>query len=194
MSFVRPIARSRSPHRRLLIQAFALILLTAAAFLLLAWYELHEATKPPRAGETLNPYITAAHLVAARADAAAEQAAALELVAAESAALSDSAALNGTAAVGGKPAAAQTVRVDVNRLERLLNLAGELIIDLTRLQEVDKRVRVSCSDGGAATMLTDVTAHFGRVIGDLQDGIMKTRMLPIDQGRHAIGCFAGLEE
>jgi hypothetical protein len=74
MSFVRPIprspAQSPSPHRRLLIQACALILLTAAAFLLLAWYELHEATKPPRAGEPLNPYVTAAHLVAARADAA----------------------------------------------------------------------------------------------------------------------------
>ncbi|MET0232956.1 MAG: hypothetical protein ABW186_18650 [Rhodanobacteraceae bacterium] len=68
MPFIRPIARSRPPHRRLLAQASALVLLTAAAFLLLAWYELHEAGKPLRAGRPLNPYVAAAHVVAARAD------------------------------------------------------------------------------------------------------------------------------
>ena len=67
MSFVRPIARSRPARHRLLTQSVALILLTVGAFLLLAWYEVHEATKPLRAGEPLNPYVTAAHLVAARA-------------------------------------------------------------------------------------------------------------------------------
>lgn len=55
--------------RRLLIRLSALILLTAAAFLLLAWHEQHEADKPLRAGEPLDPSIAAAHLVAARADA-----------------------------------------------------------------------------------------------------------------------------
>jgi len=74
MSFVRPIARTRlpsqPPHRRLLIQAGALVLMTAAAFLLLAWYELHDAGKPLRAGQPLNPYVAAAHVVAARADVA----------------------------------------------------------------------------------------------------------------------------
>ena len=70
MSFVRPIPRSRPSRRRMLKQAVALIVLVAAAFLVLAWYDWHQSTKPPRAGEPVNPYVTAAHLVAARADAA----------------------------------------------------------------------------------------------------------------------------
>jgi hypothetical protein len=47
MSLVQPIALSRSPRRRrLLIRASALLLVTATAFLLFAWYEGSEATKP----------------------------------------------------------------------------------------------------------------------------------------------------
>ncbi len=69
MSFVRPVARSRPSRRRLLKRAGASVLLIAAAFAVLAWHQWHDAAKPPRAGEPVNPYLTAAHLVAARTDA-----------------------------------------------------------------------------------------------------------------------------
>jgi len=85
---------------------------------------------------------------------------------------------------GGEPPQvrrSQTVRVDVDRLEQLLNLVGELIIDNTRLHEVTHRMmqKQHREDSDLAT-LSDIANHFGLIIGDLQEGMMKTRMLPIE--------------
>ncbi|QMV41413.1 chemotaxis protein CheA [Cohnella cholangitidis] len=75
----------------------------------------------------------------------------------------------------------QTVRVDVKRLEHLLNLVGELIIDNTRLKEVRKRLDERYKQETEVAMLGEVTDHLNRVIAELQEGMMKTRMLPIEQ-------------
>ncbi|MFD0672316.1 chemotaxis protein CheW [Cohnella sp. GCM10027633] len=74
-----------------------------------------------------------------------------------------------------------TVRVDVNRLEHLMNLVGELIIDNTRLQEVKRRFGDRFKQEPETALLTDVTDHLSRVVSELQDGMMKTRMMPIEQ-------------
>lgn len=75
----------------------------------------------------------------------------------------------------------QTVRVDVNRLEHLLNLVGELIIDNTRLQDVKRRFAERFKQEPETALLGDVTDHLSRVVSELQDGMMKTRMMPIEQ-------------
>jgi two-component system chemotaxis sensor kinase CheA len=75
----------------------------------------------------------------------------------------------------------QTVRVDVDRLERLLNFVGELIIDNTRLHEVKNRLSQQFQDHQDVNVLSEIASHFSRVIGELQEGMMKTRMLPIEQ-------------
>ncbi|MEI7026356.1 chemotaxis protein CheW [Paenibacillus sp. y28] len=80
-----------------------------------------------------------------------------------------------------KPAVQTTVRVDVARLERLLDLVGELIIDQTRLQEVKERLNDRFKNESEVILMNDISNHLGRVVSDLQDGIMKTRMLPIEQ-------------
>ena len=75
-----------------------------------------------------------------------------------------------------------TVRVDVERLEYLMNLVGELVIDQTRL--VDVRGRFAQKDISYETefeVLDEVTNHLSRVISELQEGMMKTRMLSIEQ-------------
>ena len=75
-----------------------------------------------------------------------------------------------------------TVRVDVDKLEHLMNLVGELVIDQTRL--VDVRGRFSNKTDTLEDefeVLDDVTNHISRIIGELQEGMMKTRMLPIEQ-------------
>ncbi|HVT31874.1 MAG TPA: hypothetical protein VHE32_04470 [Rhodanobacteraceae bacterium] len=69
MHFVRPIRRSRSRPRRLLAEAIAALAVVGAAFALLAWHAARDAAKPPRAGEPIDPYVTAAHIVVARAEA-----------------------------------------------------------------------------------------------------------------------------
>ncbi|SFS59714.1 chemotaxis protein CheW [Paenibacillus sp. BC26] len=74
-----------------------------------------------------------------------------------------------------------TVRVDVNRLEHLLNLVGELIIDNTRIREVRRRFEERFKQEPETVLLGEITDHLGRVIAELQEGTMKTRMMPIEQ-------------
>ncbi|MFC5530370.1 chemotaxis protein CheW [Cohnella yongneupensis] len=92
-----------------------------------------------------------------------------------------------TAEAGAKPGKdakvqiQQTVRVDINRLEHLLNLVGELIIDNTRLQDVKRKFGERFKQEPENALLSDVTDHLSRVVSELQDGMMKTRMMPIEQ-------------
>ncbi len=75
-----------------------------------------------------------------------------------------------------------TVRVDVDKLEHLMNLVGELVIDQTRLIDVKNRFHSKSSQFfEELEILSEVTTHFNRVISELQEGMMKTRMLPIEQ-------------
>jgi two-component system, chemotaxis family, sensor kinase CheA len=77
---------------------------------------------------------------------------------------------------------ASTVRVDVDRLEHLMNLVGELVIDQTRLVDVRGRFAEKEMDSESEfEVFDDVTNHLSRVISELQEGMMKTRMLPIEQ-------------
>lgn len=90
--------------------------------------------------------------------------------------------VNGNSAIHDKAKVASTVRVDVDKLEHLMNLVGELVIDQTRLIDVrgrlaDKDIR----DEAEFEILDEVTNHLGRVVAELQEGMMKTRMLPIEQ-------------
>lgn len=73
----------------------------------------------------------------------------------------------------------QTVRVDVARLDNLMNLVGELVIDRTRISQI---VNDLAKDGHDETIdsLEETVSHIGRISSDLQDQIMKARMLPIE--------------
>jgi two-component system chemotaxis sensor kinase CheA len=75
----------------------------------------------------------------------------------------------------------QTVRVDVERLESLLNLVGELVIDNTRLAALKKTFHHHVKDRNAVQLFDEISNHISRVVSDLQTGMMKTRMFPIDQ-------------
>ncbi|TBL75071.1 chemotaxis protein CheW [Paenibacillus thalictri] len=86
-----------------------------------------------------------------------------------------------TAGSETKARGSQTVRVDVQRIEHLINLVGELIIDQTRLQEAGKQLRARFKGESEIALLEDITHHISRVIAELQEGMMKTRMLPIEQ-------------
>lgn len=77
--------------------------------------------------------------------------------------------------------ATQTVRVDVQRLENLMNLVGELVIDRTRLADVNGGLKARLGTEELVETLEEVTVHVGRIIGDLQEEIMKARMFPIEQ-------------
>uniref|UniRef100_UPI0003F79D2C chemotaxis protein CheW n=1 Tax=Carboxydothermus ferrireducens TaxID=54265 RepID=UPI0003F79D2C len=76
----------------------------------------------------------------------------------------------------------QTVRVDVQKLDTLMNLVGELVIDRTRLLSViDKLYTLSRENNELVETLAEISSHVGQITTDLQDVIMKARMLPIAQ-------------
>jgi two-component system chemotaxis sensor kinase CheA len=73
----------------------------------------------------------------------------------------------------------QTVRVDVARLDNLMNLVGELVIDRTRIAQIGNYLSNRFSDPNIDALSETVT-HIGRITSDLQDQIMKARMMPIE--------------
>lgn len=87
------------------------------------------------------------------------------------------------AAAGAQPAkkteTGQTVRVDVARLDNLMNLVGELVIDRTRIAQIGTDLSNSM-DGPIVDALTETVSHIARITTDLQDQIMKARMMPIE--------------
>ncbi|MEK5397835.1 chemotaxis protein CheA [Paenibacillus sp. FSL K6-2859] len=76
----------------------------------------------------------------------------------------------GAAKTGGAPS--RTIRVDIERLDVLMNLFSELLIDRVRLEQLASEVQ----NGD----LTETVEHMGRVSGDLQNIVMKLRMVPVD--------------
>ena len=80
------------------------------------------------------------------------------------------------------PAQEATIRVDVNRLESLLNLVGELVLEKNRVLGLARTYRrMSDSDNAFGDQLEQVSSALDRVTGDLQLGIMKTRMQAMEK-------------
>lgn len=88
-----------------------------------------------------------------------------------------------TGAAGTEPAAhaMQTVRVGVDRLDTLMNLVGELVIDRTRIGQIEASLTAKYRGERLVSGLNEASLHLGRVINELQEQIMRIRMLPVDQ-------------
>ena len=67
----------------------------------------------------------------------------------------------------------QSVRVDIDKLDSLLNLVGELVINKTRLEQIGITHRL--------TELVETIEQMDRVTTDLQSVVMKVRMVPVGQ-------------
>ncbi|MBS4024785.1 MAG: chemotaxis protein CheA [Clostridia bacterium] len=72
-----------------------------------------------------------------------------------------------------KSKAMQTVRVDIERLDNLMNLVGELVISKTRLEQI--------SSASQLAELTETIEHIDLITSDLQAVVMKVRMVPLEQ-------------
>lgn len=75
----------------------------------------------------------------------------------------------------------QTIRVNLERLDHLMNLAGELVIDQTRFQQIKTLFRQKYGPDELVEDLFALSDHLGLLVSELQDGVMKARMLPIEQ-------------
>jgi len=65
------------------------------------------------------------------------------------------------------------IRIDLHRLDTLMNLIGELVITRGRLQQLAMTINEPA--------LTEAVAQTSRLVTDLQDGIMTSRMVPVWQ-------------
>jgi len=72
-----------------------------------------------------------------------------------------------------KPKGGQSVRVDIDKLDSLLNLVGELVINKTRLEQIGLSHKL--------TDLVETIEQMDRVTTDLQTVVMKVRMVPVGQ-------------
>lgn len=66
----------------------------------------------------------------------------------------------------------RTIRVDIERLDALMNLFSELLIDRVRLEALASEIK--------NTDLIDTVEHMSRVSSDLQNIVLRLRMVPVD--------------
>lgn len=75
---------------------------------------------------------------------------------------------------------ATTIRVDHEKLDHLMNLIGELIINRNRYSMIARALAEGQEDvPDIAQQLTETTYAMARISDDLQDTIMKVRMVPV---------------
>ncbi len=81
----------------------------------------------------------------------------------------------------GENKANPTVRVTVDRLDYLMNLVAELVISKTQLQQMISQFDAGKDQDEFLGRITEVNARLSRITTDLQEGIMKARMVQIGQ-------------
>lgn len=89
---------------------------------------------------------------------------------------------NKAAAPGGDHKSSSTIRVDHERLDHLMNLIGELIINRNRYTMIARSLEGSEDNINVAEVaqsLSETTYAMARISDDLQDTIMKVRMVPV---------------
>ncbi|GGK13608.1 chemotaxis protein CheA [Caldalkalibacillus thermarum] len=74
---------------------------------------------------------------------------------------------------GTKRVLNKTIRVNIDRLDALMNLFSELVIDRGRLEKISKELQHQ--------ELMDTVEHMSRMSSNLQDLILNMRMVPVEQ-------------
>ncbi len=77
-----------------------------------------------------------------------------------------------------------TVRTSVERLDSLMNLVGELITDRNHLFQVRNKLEAQARNDPLVENLAETVAHISRITDQLQEEVMRIRMLPIGNLLH----------
>ena len=91
------------------------------------------------------------------------------------------AAARDAAAEAAKIAATQTVRVPVERLNKLMNLVGELVINKTQFVNLFARYMDTGDAERLRSGIQELNQSLSTITNELQTGIMKVRMVQIGQ-------------
>ena len=74
----------------------------------------------------------------------------------------------------------QTIRIDVERLDHMMNSIGELVIDRTRMLKIGKSLETKYGEDALVFDLGQTSAHIAKVVDEIEEDIMKMRMLPVE--------------
>lgn len=83
--------------------------------------------------------------------------------------------------IGGAIQTQQTVRVNVDVLDRIMNLVGELVLDRTRVAQLKNELPEQHQNEEFIRDLDAVSQHLGSIVEELHEQIMQARMLPVSQ-------------
>jgi two-component system, chemotaxis family, sensor kinase CheA len=72
-----------------------------------------------------------------------------------------------------------TLKVNFEKLDELLNLVGELVIHKTTLSALESRIREQVDDRATLEAFNESCQLIGKSANELRESIMKVRMLPI---------------
>ncbi|HIQ30742.1 MAG TPA: chemotaxis protein CheA, partial [Aquifex aeolicus] len=72
----------------------------------------------------------------------------------------------------------KVLRIDVSKIENLMNLVGELVLERNRLLRVSQKLYDEYQSK-TVDELESVMSSLDRIVGDLQLAVMKTRMQPV---------------
>lgn len=73
----------------------------------------------------------------------------------------------------------QSIRVDIDRVDSVMNLAGELVLSRNRLMRLGAKLSESDSDSELSSHMNEAIAQLDLVTTDVQLAVMKMRMQPI---------------
>ncbi|WP_443112478.1 chemotaxis protein CheW [Dehalobacter sp. DCM] len=72
-----------------------------------------------------------------------------------------------------------TIRVDTARMDNLINLVGEMVITRTRLVKIGQDLQAVNPSEPLVANLNESNMYLGRLMSDLQESVMRLRMVPI---------------
>lgn len=72
-----------------------------------------------------------------------------------------------------------TIRVETSRMDSLINLVGEMVITRTRLVQIGLDLKVQHHMDPLVSNLNETNVYLGRLMNDLQESVMRLRMVPI---------------
>ncbi len=75
-----------------------------------------------------------------------------------------------------KIAKASTIRVDTDKLDKLVNLVGEMVISVARMSQLAGEI----DDAAETRSLQGATASLERISRELQEQVMRVRMVPVE--------------
>ncbi|HEY9856709.1 MAG TPA: chemotaxis protein CheA [Stenomitos sp.] len=82
---------------------------------------------------------------------------------------------------GASSHAGQSIRVDVERLDDLMNVVGEIVIGNTRLAQLGNTLENRYDRDNTVHQLNEALGQLGRLVGDLQTTVLRTRMVPVER-------------